>query len=307
MKARNLKIPFAVRGDRTVHVAEVESGLRKDCCCPQCGAALVARKGALKVHHFAHDGDHSCNEETILHLLAKQLLRDRLEAGLASGGILPIRWNCGRCQNEHHGNLLKRARTVRLEKGLAGKVPDLALLNQKGEACGVIEVVVSHQPEESAMLAYAARKIAVVEFWVRSVLDLIELRDAPELRPAKVSFCPVPAWQLQSVKLAGLIIRLDQVTVERKGAILHVLDRHSKGRGEHSVRAHFLFEHPEDAQVALDALKDGRIDGLNEPEWMLTQCKNRILHRKLVERLAGTLVQYRLEWQGFGKTKWRRR
>lgn len=305
-KARALRIPFATRAGKLVHVSEVDPGLREDCFCPGCGKPLVARKGAIKVHHFAHDGDHPCNGETILHLLAKQLLRERIESALLAGLPIPIRWKCRRCENEHRGDLLKRAKAVQLETGLEGKVPDLTLIGSSEDACAVIEVVVTHSPEPEARKTYAARKIPIVEVHIDSMADLIALRDATELEPHSVSFCPVPDWQLQTVNLAKLPVRLDQLIIEHKGCELVVLDRELRGVGDHSIKGRFVFDRPELAGMALAGLKSGNIDGLNDPEWMLTQCKNRVLHRELVHAIANGLHEYRLVWQGFGKTSWRR-
>lgn len=305
-RLRVLRIPFASREGKLVHVSEVEPGFRNDCFCPACGRPLVAKKGNIKVHHFAHDGDHPCNGETILHLLAKQLLKERIESALSAGRPVPIRWKCDRCENEHRGNLLKRAKAVLLETAFEGKVPDLTLIGDDNDACAVIEVIVTHSPEPDAQKIYAAHKIPVVEFHVESVADLIALRDAPELEPQSVSFCPVPDWQLQTVNLAKLPVRLDQLTFERKGCELFVVDRELRGVGDYSLKGKFVFDRPELAEMALAGLKSGTIDGLNEPDWMLTRCKNRVLHRELIHAIATGLREYRLVWQGFGKTSWRR-
>ena len=56
-------------------IDEVEQGLACDCECPECGSPLVARKGAVRVHHFAHRGA-SCatGAESALHRMAKQIV-----------------------------------------------------------------------------------------------------------------------------------------------------------------------------------------------------------------------------------------
>lgn len=75
------RIPFGERGGRLVTVDEVRQGVECGCVCPACGSRLVARKGAQKVHHFAHlhDADEaSCARaaETALHRMAKQLVAE---------------------------------------------------------------------------------------------------------------------------------------------------------------------------------------------------------------------------------------
>lgn len=58
-------------------VREVEQGLACNCVCPGCGRPLVAKKGPVRGHHFAHQGE-SCTTgaETALHRMAKQIVAD---------------------------------------------------------------------------------------------------------------------------------------------------------------------------------------------------------------------------------------
>ncbi|MER9278446.1 hypothetical protein [Mesorhizobium sp. M0522] len=70
-----------------VHVDDVPSGLACACNCPGCEGRMVARKGAVKVHHFAHHSERdgsTCTSpgETALHKFAKNILDERLEIAL---------------------------------------------------------------------------------------------------------------------------------------------------------------------------------------------------------------------------------
>jgi hypothetical protein len=58
-------------------VDEVEQGLACNCVCPGCGSPLIAKKGRVRVHHFAHQGA-SCTigAESALHRMAKQIVAD---------------------------------------------------------------------------------------------------------------------------------------------------------------------------------------------------------------------------------------
>ncbi len=75
-KMTSIPVTFALRGADTVHISEVASGLACGCFCPGCGDRMVARKGPIKIHHFAHEGGSDCagGLETTLHLAAKALL-----------------------------------------------------------------------------------------------------------------------------------------------------------------------------------------------------------------------------------------
>jgi hypothetical protein len=86
-------IPFALRevDQRFVGVVDVASGLACGCICPSCKSRLIARKGNVKVWHFAHVGRAEGNQiETdcdyswavSMRLMARQLLGDGLELDL---------------------------------------------------------------------------------------------------------------------------------------------------------------------------------------------------------------------------------
>ena len=53
----NIKLPFAIRGKRVVHISELsedERGLKCNCICPNCNERVVAKLGEINIHHFAH-------------------------------------------------------------------------------------------------------------------------------------------------------------------------------------------------------------------------------------------------------------
>lgn len=76
----SIKLPYGLdKNNRLVHISEVaNSGKDCDCTCPACKFQLIARKGNIKVHHFAHCNAN--NEEckygvqTALHLAAKEII-----------------------------------------------------------------------------------------------------------------------------------------------------------------------------------------------------------------------------------------
>lgn len=83
---RNSPIPFALTSDgRLVDVSAVDSGLIEEATCPACEGKLVAKKGMLRSHHFAHYSATTCSGalETALHRAAKQVLIDAQRDGSA--------------------------------------------------------------------------------------------------------------------------------------------------------------------------------------------------------------------------------
>lgn len=127
MKARPLKIPFAIRAGQLVHISDVENGLQPDCTCPACKSPLVARKGSLKVHHFAHAAESNCQPETVMHLLGKQLLAETIDAAIREGVPLWLSWNCEDCRDSHAIDLTQNIAQVAVEHAPPPFAPVLVL------------------------------------------------------------------------------------------------------------------------------------------------------------------------------------
>lgn len=81
-----MELTYGIREGQLIHVSFVDRGAACGCTCPACGAALVAKKGTLRSHHFAHANGEECAfaAETALHLAAKEILERRKEIVLPS-------------------------------------------------------------------------------------------------------------------------------------------------------------------------------------------------------------------------------
>lgn len=75
-KQINIKLPFALRNGILVHISQVVSGSDCDSICPYCSTQLIAKKGDINEHHFAHISGIECNLafETALQILGKSIL-----------------------------------------------------------------------------------------------------------------------------------------------------------------------------------------------------------------------------------------
>src|SRR5579871_3017758 len=137
---QKILLPFALRGGDLVHISEVSSGRRFDCLCPACRTSLIARKGTKLAHHFAHDAGSNCSVESAIHALAKRLIHDGIQHALSACTDIKLRWKCNECPDEHEGNLLKRAKSVRLEHDLIVARPDVALFDGANKPIAAIEI-----------------------------------------------------------------------------------------------------------------------------------------------------------------------
>lgn len=64
-----------------VNIQQVERGLACNCTCFECGEVVIARKGEINEHHFAHASNkESCtiNLESVLHKYAKEVILESL-------------------------------------------------------------------------------------------------------------------------------------------------------------------------------------------------------------------------------------
>lgn len=67
------------KNNQLVHIDDVENGSACNCYCPHCKKPLYAKNGGeIREHHFAHYHETDCgnNDETTLHLLAKEIIME---------------------------------------------------------------------------------------------------------------------------------------------------------------------------------------------------------------------------------------
>jgi competence CoiA-like predicted nuclease len=70
-----LKLPYIVKNNALLTVEEVKGGLACGCICPACKKQLIARKGEIKIYHFAHYNSDDCKSglETALHMILSSI------------------------------------------------------------------------------------------------------------------------------------------------------------------------------------------------------------------------------------------
>ena len=145
----NLLIPYGLAADgRLIHIADVPRGLACNATCPNCKAALVARKGRIKQHHFAHASDPGgrCTPESYLHAAAKILLASRFNAGAA----VPFAVPCRQCPENHLYYVGGPGTVAMIEAVIPERNirPDITVGNPiHRQAAAYAEIVVTHPPE----------------------------------------------------------------------------------------------------------------------------------------------------------------
>lgn len=165
--------------------------------CPLCNTALTLRKSGkigkgTKRPHFAHRTlTPNCTPETALHHLFKHLLAAKFERHLEKQTPLEFAWKCTYCFERHSGNLMKKTRSVKVEYDLTVCRPDIALLDCEGRVFAVVEIVVTHKPEESVVKFYEENRISLIQIELTSDEDIDNL-DNKIANPDRVGLCYNP-------------------------------------------------------------------------------------------------------------------
>lgn len=159
--------------------------------CPICQGDMIPRLGEKKRHHFSHKAlTENCTPESVLHYSFKKLLAQKIQAHISSQEPLQISWSCNQCLEDHTGNIVKKAARVEVEYNLGTCQPDIALLDASDRVIAVVEVVVTHEPEERVLNYYDQKKIGAVIFRLKSDEDLSRI--ASSMEPDRVYSCLNP-------------------------------------------------------------------------------------------------------------------
>jgi hypothetical protein len=171
----SFKIPFGLKKERLVEVDDVPSGLRCDCVCPGCKRDLIARKGEVNAHHFAHahgkDSD-LCEygAETAIHLMAKQILCE--EKRIFAPETLVERNDFDDRGNSHTASRAAHSKgslifdEVISEKSFGGMIPDI--LSTVGGEPFIIEIAVTHFCGKDKISTFREKHCNVLEVDLRS-------------------------------------------------------------------------------------------------------------------------------------------
>lgn len=154
---------------RLLHIGEVPSGLACNCVCPGCGRRMVAKKGDVQAHHFAHNAQQdgrSCASagETALHKFAKLILDERLEITLPAQVV----------EEQKDREVVVRAAKRTFDRAILETkdgqiVPDVVLLLRDRRL--IVEFKVTHPCDLIKIARIQAMDVGAIE------IDLSQYRD----------------------------------------------------------------------------------------------------------------------------------
>lgn len=161
------EILYGLRDSRLVHVDDAASGLACSCYCVECERPLVAKKGPVLRHHFAHSADDpNCHPapESLIHRYAKQQLATLVTLVLP-GFTVNARHesNDGRVHQmsrRHHPFFQLEVVNSHVEAEVSGYdetkvVPDVLLETNMGRVA--LEVFFRHQVQAEKVWKYAKK------------------------------------------------------------------------------------------------------------------------------------------------------
>lgn len=155
----------ALTHDRRLNsIEDAQRGLACACVCVSCGEPVIARKGELREHHFAHHSNkESCfiQRETILHLYGKQVIREQLGLQLP---LMP-----GVSSTAEDTTSWWDLESVELEVPQAGFQPDIVAQLKDGSQL-FIEVAVTSFVDEVKLGRIKASSIKTVEIDLNEML-----------------------------------------------------------------------------------------------------------------------------------------
>lgn len=166
---KSVKWSIALDGNnKEMKVGEATKG--QTYFCMACGNEMFVRKSSTGLMHFVHKRlPDNYSYESELHFYCKKILHQYLNKHIVSHKPLSISQTCGYCRKRFSVDITSGINHVAMEQTyvINGKTvrPDIALVKDNRPIC-VIEIVVTHAPEEDVLDAYDSQNILTIEIQV---------------------------------------------------------------------------------------------------------------------------------------------
>lgn len=219
MNTSSFQTPFGLRDGKLIHVNDLPRGLDCGCVCPACGGALVARKGDIKLHHFAHAKGDNCAEayETALHIAAKDILSEYKEIKLPA---VEVKFTSYRKAIVLAPARIYELESVRLEKRIGQIIPDVLAVVGGKEL--IVEIRVTHAVDEEKCNKIRALNRSAIEI---DLSDLARDTTISELKKHVVDASSRKTWlhNVVAEKYHGqLLSAAREVTPIQRGMASHI-------------------------------------------------------------------------------------
>jgi hypothetical protein len=155
-----IKLPLGLKEGRITHISEVSRGLLCGCVCPGCHKPLVAKKGRITTHHFAHFNTADCGSaiETALHRAAKDIIYEHKKIAVPP---IEIPWNSFGDSMQIASEQLHDITSAVLEHKTGNIVPDIVVTVASSQL--LIEIRVTHKVDENKAKKIQELRIPTIE------------------------------------------------------------------------------------------------------------------------------------------------
>lgn len=160
-------VGYGMRDGKLLFISDVPRGRACGCECARCGQPLVAKKGALRQHHFAHLKVTNClgAAESVLHRIAKELIAELKEISIPQYTIVKQRKTKAGVPVQHDALVAKggiiKIENVRVEESEPDFVPDIVI--ESGFKSLILEVAVTHRVTRAKLRKIRRRDLAALE------------------------------------------------------------------------------------------------------------------------------------------------
>lgn len=178
-----------------IQIHNAEKGM--DYYCPLCKKEFILRKsgktgrGSRRAHFSHNELTPNCTPEGVLHYSFKEMLIGLLGKFKAENKPFILNWACASCGFKNSGNLLEKIGSIKREYVLGECRPDIALIDKTEKVLAVIEVVVTHEPDESVLQYYKENKMTLIRIDLTSEQDLNRIEEKVK-NPDIVDLCLSP-------------------------------------------------------------------------------------------------------------------
>ncbi|MBW3139563.1 hypothetical protein KUV56_08550 [Ferrimonas balearica] len=171
LSLQEVELQYGLKDGVLVHIGEVDSGLACNCHCPHCQSALIARKGDIRAHHFAHHSSTDCGAgpETALHMMAKEVIDSKRQLMLPAQSLT--------LKDDRLPNLtlvrftapqVTELSSVEIESATSDYRPDLSVVTQEGEPLD-IEIKVTHEVDDLKVSKVQSLRRTMIEIDLSSL------------------------------------------------------------------------------------------------------------------------------------------
>lgn len=175
-------------GDRLVHINQIIKGDNAKYYCVQCGDELIARKGDVRTHHFAHKNNLTCSYESYLHKLAKRKFYDAYKECLEQNRpflleyrtnrecktcitINPFNHTCKLEDEVDFYNLTRMFDQIQIEKKVDQYIADVLLFSSTTDEVVLVEFAVKHKCDASKIQS----GYRIIEYHIKEEDDIDDI------------------------------------------------------------------------------------------------------------------------------------